>query len=791
MTKQPIIILQHKTIYKRKEIKMLVSELNKTNTSSKPIENKEILFLTKLNNQEYISNNLYQTIKQQNTNIIPQNFNLENHNDIALNIAYQKYKSYFSNMYKDIDPTISLDEEQIKAILSDEDYSLILAGAGTGKTTTMASKVKYLVDVKKVNPSKILVMSYTKKATEELEKRIVIDFQIPARVTTFHSLGLMYIREIFKEHRCFVVDTNYKNTIFLNYFKEKIFPDKKLISHLLEAFTPQTVKKRWLFSKHFQENYDKYQTYQEYFNAYKKSQLSEIEDLSKWINDGIERILNSEVIHTLKGELVKSKGEAQIANFLYKNNIEYEYEKVYEKLMPENRTYRPDFTLSLGGTPIYIEYFGLSTYKTNDLSRYEKIRKIKENYHQKHHTKFIALDYQKGENLEEKLKEELKRLGFKLNPKSDLELFNTILDQNESSQIYAFRDFVYNVIEKIKSSKYRNNYQELIADYINTLPEEEKQIAKIQYTFINDFYIYYQTKLYGSENYGFDFSDMIYYANKYIHTIQNTENLNFEYLIIDEYQDISEERYILTKQVSEKNSAKVVAVGDDWQSIFSFAGSKIEYIYNFSSYFPNAKYLKITKAYRNSRQLIDYTSRFIMENKEQIPKKLLSSKENTSPIKYVMFEDEEEYQTLKELILKIYKENNSKHIMILGRTNEIIKKIYDDPDLKDSIGTKIKLEGYNVDIDGMTIHKSKGLTSDEVIIIGLNEKFPRFQGDFWMIELFNNHWYTEKIPFAEERRLFYVALTRTKNNVYLLVNKNPLHRSAFVNEIYNISNNIS
>lgn len=498
-------------------------------------------------------------------------------------------------------------------------------------------------------------------------------------------------------------------------------------------------------------------------------------------------MLNSEMIHTLKGELVKSKGEAQIANFLYRNNIQYEYEKVYEELMPENRTYRPDFTLNLAGLPIYVEYFGLSTYKENELSRYEKIKKTKEYYHKKHHTKYIAIDYQKGEVLEEKLKIELQKIGFKLKPKTDIEIFNAILDQNETSQFFPFKDFIYKVIEKIKSSKYRKNYQEVANNYIRTLPPKERTIAQIQYNFINDYYIYYQRELYGSENYGFDFSDMIYYANKYINTVKNTENLYFEYLIIDEYQDISEDRYVLAKQVSNLNSSKVVAVGDDWQSIFSFAGSKIEYIYNFTSYFPTAKYLRISKAYRNSRQLIELTSKFIMENKEQIPKKLISTKENITPIKYIMYEDDDEYLKLKELILKIHKENKDSHIMILGRTNEIIKKIYDDQDLKDDIGTKIKFDGYNIDIDGMTMHKSKGLTSDEVIIIGLNEKFPCIQGDFWLIEILKDYWYTEKIPFAEERRLFYVALTRTKNNVYLLVNKNPLYRSKFVNEIYNMS----
>lgn len=171
-------------------------------------------FLNKLENKEYISKYLYQNVIDIVPNIIPKNFNLDDYNNAVLDKDYQKYKEYFDNICKDVDPNIQLDEEQIKAILADEEYTPILAGAGTGKTTTMASKVKFLVDIKKVNPSKIVVMSYTRKATEELEKRIVIDFGIPARVITFHSLELMYIREIFKEHKCYVVDTNIRNQIF-------------------------------------------------------------------------------------------------------------------------------------------------------------------------------------------------------------------------------------------------------------------------------------------------------------------------------------------------------------------------------------------------------------------------------------------------------------------------------------------------------------------------------------------------------------------------------------------------
>lgn len=752
-------------------------------------QNKQIkAFMGNINSQSYISTYLYQRIEAHHPSIIPKGFDLESYNDNVLELQYQEYKDYFENMYKNIDNNIHLDKEQIKAILSDEDYSLILAGAGTGKTTTMASKVKYLVDIKKVDPSKIVVMSYTKKATEELEKRIVLDFGIPAKVTTFHSLGLMYIREIFKNRKCYVVDDNKKSEIFLEYFKDNIFPYKDKVKELLEAFNITTYSRKWLFGNYFKENYDKYITFDEYFESYKKYKLSEIPNLKEWINNRIDKDLNDETIKTIKGEIVKSKGEAIIANFLYKNGIEYEYEKIYKDFMPYNKIYSPDFTLDLGGTPVYIEYFGLSTYPDDKLSRYNKIRKIKEDYHQVHHNKFIKIDYIKGESIINTLKEELIKFGFTPKPRTDIEIFNTILDNNKLSQLYPFKEFILKNIDTIKASAKRENYIEEVKSYIGPLPTEEKNMAMIQFKYINGFYNYYQTKLYGSENYGFDFSDMIYYANLYINRIAKNNDLNFEYIIIDEYQDISEDRYRLTKNIAIRNTAKVVAVGDDWQSIFAFAGSKIEYIYNFLNYFPGAKLLRITNTYRNSQELIDYSGTFIMKNSSQIKKNLISSKSVDRPIRFITFEEDGEKEKLKALIRQIHKENREHNILILARTNKMIDDCYSDPELKDDIGTKITYIGYeDISIDGMTIHKSKGLTADEVIIIGLDTSFPSTRaGIFWLENIFKNKLPEEKVPFAEERRLFYVALTRTKNHVYLLTNTNPKLRSAFINEIYNI-----
>ena len=692
---------------------------------NKIIDKDYINFKKKYKNKEYISNYIYQRILNKYKELLPVNFDLEKYNDNILEREYLKYKNYFDKMYSNIDNNIKLDKEQIKAILSEEDYSLIIAGAGTGKTTTMASKVKYLVDIKKIEPSKILVLSYTKKATEELEKRIVLDFGIDAKVTTFHSLGLMHIREKFKDRKCVSIDSNQREEIFLEYFKTNIFPYKHKIKELVKIFDKKIINKKYVFSKGFLNNYEKYSTFDEYFNNYKQRKLEEIDNIKEY-NDKIieEKINSSEVIKTIKGEVVKSKGEAIIANYLYRNNIDYEYELIYPEHMPDRKVYKPDFTLILNNEKIYLEYFGLSTYKYDELNRYNKIKNIKEKYHKDNNNKFIKIDYQLNEDIILNLKKELIKHGFKLEEKSELEIFNTLLDNNKFAEFFNYKNFIFEVIDTIKSSTKRDNAKEIIDEYIKSLSDnkiietEEQYIALRQYNYIIDFYNYYKNKLFTPDVYTFDFSDMIYYADKYIDEIGKNNKLNFKYLIIDEYQDISKQRYSLTKKIAIRNNAKVVAVGDDWQSIYAFSGSKIDYIYNFLDYFEGAKLLKITNTYRNSQQLIDYSGTFIMKNEDQIKKVLYSKKQIKNPIKIEYFEEEKEYQKLKEIIKKIHRENKEHNILVLGRYKYNIEDCFEDPELKDEIGTKIEYLGYeDIKIDGMTIHKSKGLTADEVIVL--------------------------------------------------------------------------
>lgn len=736
------------------------------------------LFKSKYNNNEYISKYLAKMAVN-----IPIGFNLDSYNNKVLDNLYIKYKSYFDTMYRGIDDNIRLDEEQIKAILTDEDFSLIIAGAGTGKTTTMAAKVKYLVDIKKIDPEKILVMSFTRKATEELDKRIRLDFNIPVVVSTFHALGYMHIKSIFKNHKCSVVGDNEKNQIFLKYFKDNIFPNKQLLKELIEVFDQE---EDIILGKFFKENYDKYPTYDQYFKELKISKIKEITDQGNYITTRLEHDYNQEVIYTIKGELVKSKGEAIIANFLFMHQIPYYYEKIYEELLNNHTPYHPDFTLNLNGENIYIEYFGLASSSDNELNRYRKNMKEKLSYHEKHKNKLIAITATKKEDIIKSLKSQLLSYSFELNRLTNEEVINKMLDRYTLSQIYSLRNLYYNCIDKIKSSVNRNSINLMVNGYLDSLSFTEKNIAIKQYKFITDFYRYYQNELFGNPNeYKFDFPDMIYYANKYIDNA-NDDNLDFKYLVIDEYQDISQDRYTLVNNIIKKNHSKIVAVGDDWQSIYAFSGSNISYIYNFQKYFTDAKILYISKTYRNSKELIDYSGKFIMKNPTQIRKELISDKSIKKPIVFKLFDDE--IETLKKLILDIYRANPDYRILILARKNRQIDNLFNDKSLIDSIGTKVTYLGYeDINIDAMSIHKSKGLTFDEVIIIGLDRDFPiTSRHNFWLTNLFISKTNKENYTYAEERRVFYVALTRTKNHVYLLTNKDIKERSPFLTELYNL-----
>ena len=156
--------------------------------------------------------------------------NITAHNEEYIEYTLRNEKEYFDNILKDIDPNILLDDEQRRAVITDDDYCLLVAGAGAGKTTTMAAKVKYLVEKKHINPEEIIVISYTNKAIGELRDRINKGLKIPAKICTFHAFAF----EIVKRFSVEPPEINFSSyQIVFDMLEKSIFNNKQLMRNLV------------------------------------------------------------------------------------------------------------------------------------------------------------------------------------------------------------------------------------------------------------------------------------------------------------------------------------------------------------------------------------------------------------------------------------------------------------------------------------------------------------------------------------------------------------------------------
>ena len=344
-----------------------------------------------------------------------------------------------------------------------------------------------------------------------------------------------------------------------------------------------------------------------------------------------------------------------------------------------------------------------------------------------------------------------------------------------------------NILEKKKEFY---ELKKLIGTFINLFKSNNHDYIKFDeilkrlkygndYIFIKivrEIYIEYMSELKSKNE--VDFNDMINDAIKVLN--KGGKIKSYKYIIIDEYQDTSLTKYNLIKTIKNKTQAKLFCVGDDFQSIYRFTGCNLNIFLNFKKYYKNSRIMKIENTYRNCKDLIKVSGNFIMKNNHQMRKKLKSSKKLKKPIKIIYYKSIKD--SFEKLILDIYSKNNN-GIMVLGRNNNDIYK-YLNSNFRLENQNVIYLKNENIKIRYLTVHKSKGLEEENVIIINLENKINGFPSKIENNEILKyvlNE--NDNYPYEEERRLFYVALTRTKNNVYLFVNKK--NESIFVKEIVN------
>ncbi len=386
--------------------------------------------------------------------------------------------------------------------------------------------------------------------------------------------------------------------------------------------------------------------------------------------------------------------------------------------------------------------------------------------------KFFSIDIYKSEYLLDKI-----CVFFHLPRKDTVKSYKSFYNNNYQG-IEELEKLCITFIRLLKCNNYSlNDFSYYLSRIRKTLNYFRYVKEKILLTFILNIYIIYTTYL-KDEN-EIDFDDMIIKATSLINN--NGLDRKIKYVIVDEYQDTSYIRFLLINAIVNKSNANLLVVGDDFQSIYRFTGCDISLFLDFKKYFADAHIKRLEKTYRNSQELIEVAGKFVMKNKKQIRKKLYSDKNLNNPIRIVFYRNiRKEFIT----IIKYLSENYSNSIMVLGRNNFDVYMLVCD-DIKYINGKIIVREYEFLDIDYMTVHKSKGLEDNNVILINLLDKqfgFPNKLKDEKILRLVTKKY--DNYLYSEERRLFYVALTRTKNFTYLLVPKN--NPSIFVQELNNL-----
>ena len=728
-----------------------------------------------------------------------------------------------SDLFDDLDGK-SLDSQQRNAIVVDEDAVRVIAGAGSGKTFTIQGKVRYLTEKRDVDPSEILAISFSNASVNDLEERIAE----PIDIKTFHKVGKDILTQYNQYSR---PDTSALKRIIKRYLTKKALKSEDISKKLIEFFSF-------------------------YINVPPSEEDIKYEgDLLDW-QEGVDfstlkRRFKNKQRETLNNEIVRSYEELYIANFLFIHGINYTYEKIYsypnknferefnkfkeflfsfDEEIPDElkndiakgllnltdiceeyeiKDYFPDFYLN--DYNIYIEHFGLNCNCENHLiggkssEEYVKEMEWKRKVHKKYETTLIeTFSYYQSENrLLTRLAEKLQAQGVEFNEIDYRQVYAILL---ENKTIKEWEDFIVllkTFIELFKGNNYDGDKFKEFYGYVDGFKSsfsKDRTIAFLK--IVEEIYNDYEAYLLKIKK--IDFNDMINKASDCI--VKNGLNLPYKYIIVDEYQDTSFTRYNLLRNICDNIGAKIMVVGDDWQSIYSFSGCDVNIFTKFDNFFDVCETRYVEKTYRNSQQLIDASSNFVMKNPDQSRKELKSSKSLECPIKIVKFDNDFDEILKFELIIKnIINQSKfeNKKILILGRNNKDIFNLLKNFNVKNEDGKrkfeilgdedKLRRDKFvkivyrynpNVNIEYRTVHQSKGLECDNVILINLKNwraGFPNKMVDDPVLNFVKRN--GDSFSYAEERRLFYVALTRTKNNVYLLA---PYFKSSvFIQELEN------
>lgn len=675
------------------------------------------------------------------------------HNQSILRNLLEEHKDFFDNCLK-----YPLDEQQRRSIVSEEDNCLVVSSAGSGKTSSIVGKVKYLIEIKKVNPTRILLISYTNKAAAELTERMGIE---GLRGYTFHKLALDLIGQRTGQKPSICDNTD---ALFVKIYRE-LLADSQFRKHAVEYFVDyQANEADWERRK-----------------DERRQQLSEQKDvrLKALLPD-----MDGKQIY------VRSEQEHKICFVLSSLGVRFRYEEPYEYSVADamHSQYKPDFSIHFeyDGKPqrLYLEHFGVDERglvpawfaKDQNISYEEANQKYndgitwKRAVHEKFGTKLITTS--SADFYHSDIREMLKRLlldaGVPLQERTDTELYGMVLPEG-SKQEKAFIRLIATFVTLQKSSC------RSLKDVLKQTDEADDQ--RSEFVIKNIFrpvYDRYEEVL--RNNGQIDFTDAILQATE---LCRASHPVSYDYIIVDEFQDISVDRYNFLKVLREGEApAKLYCVGDDWQSIYRFSGSDMALFNDFARFFGPTEINKIETTYRFGEPLVGLSAQFIQRNTAQIQKNIQPFSEQTkTELSFQAYNRNSYCNFIGQLIASIPAD---KSVFLLGRYS------FDDyylPFMYKSVkeGNRFYyiIEGRKIEF--LTVHKSKGLEADYVILLQCNKDtygFPSRVSDDPSLQYVLTA--SDRFPYGEERRLFYVAITRAKVKTWVLYDAR--FPSVFVDE---------
>lgn len=660
-----------------------------------------------------------------------------------------------------------LNNKQKEAALSKDKRVLVLAGAGSGKTRTIIQKITHLIFEEKVEPADILAITFTRNAANEMIDRLILlsdekgeykkiinnkktsqkaknykrmeyvskyPWLSSLTAKTFH--GFCY--SVLKEHIAKDFDNKFK-IIQDKYINEDFSPAKNApetsrdLIHktllILSSDVDFLLKLKRYILDHYVEKYRLQKNKEGYFN-YKKP------------------------YSTLKGENVRSKSERYIADWLYAHDIDYEYEP---SLHIKDFKFRPDFYIP--EADLYIEH----------VSNISSPMKDKEEQF-KEANKVIYKTYEQMTHDINQFHDALYRI---ISPRLNREIskISALKFENEFSgyhkELSVFIDQILKVIDKIKAEN--KNFEEIYEKGINDPHERIKtffSLLKQIYTKYNEECIL-QSYL--------DYNDLLI---KTISLFQAHEDVRhkyknkYKYILVDEFQDVNALQVELINLLLSENT-QLFCVGDDWQSIYGFRGSEVEYIVNFEKYFENSRIIKLDINYRSHDTIVNASNEVIKNNKYKIEKEIRSlTKSGKKLFLYAAKKEEEDgVEAVMEKLGQFLDNGHSpEDLLILYRRTSSFKPY------------ERKMEEYGIKVPSRTIHAAKGLESKIVFLVGLIGGYYGFPNVWEEDRIFQIIKETNfELKMEEERRLFYVALTRAKEELFLITELG--NESSFIKEI--------